>query len=157
VDSPYPTAPWIVAQAVPSPQIVVHEQKSHFGARWQVTPILYSFGVNRRTAPWRAFVVEPFVRQSGSVELFVSPEFLAVDVRAVDRFSLRVGTRSYFPLVGRGENLSMSIGTSYGTFSGGFVAYEVGLYVLFGFLGLQVAASPTPDAPLIGTLSVRVF
>lgn len=157
MDVPVPTGLWLAAQAIPSIEVVVHEGAAHSGARWQLTPLLYSFGVNRRTDPIRTFVVDPFARQSGSIEAYVSPEFFSVGP-ASDRLSLRLGTRAYFPLVSRGEYLSVSFGTSYSSFARGGVGYEAGAYVLFGVLGVQATYSPSPGAPpFIGTLSIRIF
>jgi hypothetical protein len=148
----------MATQAIPSPEIVIFDGAAHAGARWQLTPLLYSFGVHRRTAPFRAFVVEPFVRQSGSVEVYASPEYLAIGKREIERLTWRFGTRAYFPLVSHGEYLSMSLGTSYSSFGRGGVGYELGVYVLFGFIGLQATLQPTRDAPaFIGTFNVRFF
>jgi hypothetical protein len=166
--TPLPDVVWLATQAIPSPEIVTgvrgrgggspeEEPGAHFGMRWQFTPLLYSFGVHRRASHFRAIVVEPFVRQVGSVELFLSPEYLAAE-HAADRWSLRLGTRSYFPIASRGEYLSISIGTSYSTLRGGGVGYEVGAYTLFGLFGAQITYSPSPSAPTcIVTLRVRYF
>ena len=151
-----PDAVWAVAQIVPSPEIVVAENVAHFGLRWQVTPILYSFGIHRGQSPWRAFIAEPFVRQVGSIEGYVSPEY--VSGQGGDMFSLRFGTRAYFPLLSHGEYLSVSLGTSYSTFASGGVGYELGAYVLFGIFGVQLTTSPTPGQPSwIATLRFRYF
>ncbi len=141
----------MVAQALPSPE---HTGRS-FGLRWQLTPFLHSWGIHR-SAPrrWRAFVVEPPMRHSGSFELYVSPEWLR------DRGWLgRAGVRSYFPIVDRGEALSISIGTS-AWFDRGRVgpSLELGAYTLFGVLGLQLTHSPgLARAEWTGTLQVRVL
>lgn len=148
---PYPSFPWIAAQAVPSPE---HTGRS-FGLRWQVTPFLYSWGIHRN-APrrWRAFVVEPSMRHSGSIEVFGSPEWLR------DRGWLgRAGVRSYFPISDRGEAFSISIGT-HAWFDQGKVgsAVELGGYVLFGLFGLQLTHSPQLSrAEWTVTLQVRVL
>lgn len=155
---PMPDAVWAVTQVVPSPQLAIAEKQAHFGLRWQVTPVLYSFGAHRGTSPWRALIVEPALRQSGSIEAFASPEYLAIGDSAPGRWSVRLGTRAYFPLVEHGEYLSMSLGTSYSTFAGGGVGYEGGVYVFFGVFGIQVTYSPSPmQPPLIVTLRFRYF
>lgn len=157
---PMPNGPWALTQLVPSPQVALGHPRdgAAFGMRWQITPLLYSFGANRRVSPWRAFIVEPIVRQSGSVELFVSPEYLALPAPAAEKISLRAGARSYFPLLARGEYLSVSMGAAYSSFGRGGVGYEVGAYVLYGGLGLQVTVSPSPDQPpCIVTLRLRYF
>ena len=155
--APTPDVVWVVAQAIPSPEIASFDHAAHFGLRWQVTPVLYSFGTHRSAPRWRAFIAEPFTRHAGSVELFASPEYMTSD-RSEDRLSLRVGTRSYFPIASRGEYLSVSIGASYSTFRGGAVGYEAGAYTLFGIFGVAVTYSPSREAPTwIGTLRFRYF
>jgi hypothetical protein len=159
--SPRPTFIWILTQLIPSPEVAAGKgsdlvETVRFGLRWQVTPILYSFGHNPRVSPWRAFVVEPIVRQSGSVELFLSPELF---VGSLDTPLLRGGVRSYFPLIAKGDDLSVSLGTSYTYMNGqSGVGYELGAYVLYGTLGIQVTYSPAPSpVQWITTLRFRYF
>ena len=146
-------------QLVPSPELVVQDDETAFGARWQLTPVLYSFGIHRSQSPWRALVVEPIVRQSGSVELYFSPEYIALGDDLSERFGTRAGLRSYLPVVERGDYLSLSFGTSALRFQGETsVAYEIGAHMLFGFLGTLASYSPTPEGGrFISTLHVRFF
>jgi hypothetical protein len=155
----HPTLPWFALQLVPSPEIASGNRGAHFGLRWQLTPVLYSFGIHRRLSPWRFFVVEPVVRQSGSLELFVSPEYLAIEPELRDRFLLRAGLRTYYPLVQRGEYVSISLGSSYFRVAGqDSVAYEAGVYVLYGVLGVRVDYAPGHDAARwIASLTFRFF
>jgi hypothetical protein len=149
---------WAIWQLVPSPQLGVGDG-ARFGLRWQITPLLYSFATDARLNRWRWLVAEPIVRQSGSLELFASPEYLALDGGAGARFGVRGGLRSYFGLIGRGDNLSVSLGGSYFHFrdADGF-SLEAGAYVLFGGLGLVVTYAPTFDAaPWLVTLRLRYF
>jgi hypothetical protein len=156
--TPIPTPLWLLTQAIPSPQTLFSEDAVAFGLRWQVTPLLYSFGVHRRVSPWRVLVAEPLVRHSGSVEVFGAPEYLALD-GASSRWGLRGGLRAYFPLLHRGEYLSLSLGTSVLRFDDETsMAAEAGAYVLFGILGLQVDASPTlAGGSVLARVSVRYF
>jgi hypothetical protein len=156
---PHVTWPWLATQLVPSPELSLGEAGAHFGMRWQVTPLLYSFGLYPGVNPWRFLVVEPIVRQSGSIELYVSPEYLAIAPRFRDRMMLRAGVRSYFPIVQHGDYLSVSMGSSWFRIGGqDGVAYEVGVYALFGVLGLQVDYAPGFErAAWIGTLRFRYF
>jgi len=153
-----PTPLWLVAQLAPSPELAYGEATARFGLRWQLTPLLYSFGINRRLSPWRTFVVEPLVRQSGSVELFLSPEYL-VRGSFLDGWLWRAGLRTYLPMIERGDYLSVSLGVSCYDFVGGAGAsYEVGAYVLFGIAGAQVTVSPrSGPAQAIATLRLRYF
>jgi hypothetical protein len=153
------TWPWLVTQLVPSPELAYGDRAARFGVRWQVTPLLYSWGIHRGLSPWRFFVVEPYVRQSGSIELFVTPEYVSYGASAGDGAIFRTGVRSYFPLVEHGEYLSVSVGASQFFFAGtSGMAYEAGAYVLYGAVGVQLTVSPS-TAPLatIATLRLRYF
>lgn len=165
---PYPTLPWVLTQLVPSPEVLFGRQRhvaangdvdrsssSAFGLRWQATPLLWSFGVSRHQSRWRSFVVDPFARQSGSLELSTSIEYIAGPIR---RLIARPGLRVYLPVVEKGESLSVSFGTSVYDYGGLRVAYDVGAYVLSGVVGLQLTVAPT-HAPLaaIATLRLRYF
>jgi hypothetical protein len=160
----YPTLAWVGAQLLPSPEVGggrvrrdgVDTTALAFGLRWQLTPLLFSWGTNRRVARWRTFVVDPIARNSGSLELDTSFEYL---FGHIDRMLVRPGVRATFPLAHRGEYLSASLGTSVYRYEGTpRVAYDVGAYVLFGLFGVQLTVAPA-HAPLnlIGTLRIRYF
>jgi hypothetical protein len=150
---------WAVMQLIPSPELGFGDDGAVFGLRWQLTPVLYSFATDGRLNRWRWFIAEPIVRQSGSIELFASPEYLALDGGIADRFGVQLGLRSYFGLIGRGDNLSLSLGSSYYHFAQARgVAFEAGAYVLFGSLGLVLTYSPELDAARwLTTLRLRYF
>lgn len=150
-----PSAIWLLAQAVPSPELVVGDEGARFGMRWQITPLLYSYGIHRKLSPLRSFVVEPIVRHAGSVELFVSPEWVAYQGGSA---LLDVGLRTTVPLLHRGEYLSASIGAAATVFDGTVgVRYEAGVYALFGLFGLVASVSPTPAlSPVATTFTLRV-
>lgn len=164
----YPTFAWAVTQLVPSPELAIGRQRhidvdgsvdsspsTAFGLRWQVTPVLWSFGVHRSQSRWRYLVVDPIARQSGSLELSTSIEYIGGHV---DRLLVRPGLRVYLPVAHRGEYLSVSLGTSAYRYDGLRVAYDVGAYILAGMLGFQVTVAPTHD-PLaaIATIRLRYF
>lgn len=154
-----PTLPWLAAQAVPSAEWLIADDGLRFGARWQVTPFLYSFGIDPRLSPVRILIAEPIMRFSGSVELYMSPAYLAGGGSIGERWLLRGGLRAYLPLLHRGEYLAWSIGGAavYHRDRPG-VSYEAGLYTLFGMLGVQAAYIPTPGLRAASlTLHVRVF
>jgi hypothetical protein len=150
---------WALLQLVPSPELGVGDEGALFGLRWQLTPLLYSFATDARLDRFRFFIAEPVVRQSGSVELFVSPEYLALDGGAGARFGVRAGVRSYFGLIARGEYLSASLGSSYFRFRDhDGVAFEAGAYILFGSLGVQLTYAPGFEAASwLATLRLRYF
>lgn len=148
---------WGVAQLVPSPLLAGDGDVLQGGLRWQVTPLLYSFGIAKR--PWRTFVVAPIARLSGSVELFVSPEWTCCAGGDRDGWLARGGLRAYFPLIEHGESLAWSLGASHWRNSDdGGVAFDVGLYSLFGVLGLNAMVSPGLRGRTYSlALSVRYF
>ncbi len=165
----YPSLAWWVTQFIPSPEVgggkftrtgldgVPHSSTElAFGLRWQITPILWSWGTNRRVSRWRFFVAEPIARHSGSIELDGTLEYLWGHV---DRTLARPGIRATFPLYGRGEYLSTSIGTSTYRYDGTMrVAYDAGFHFLYGIFGLQVTIAPAHDAlSTIGTFQIRYF
>ena len=153
------TLAWFLTQLIPSPEIAAGVNGAAFGLRWQVVPFLVSFGIDRRLSPFRAFVVEPLVRTSGSLELFVAPEYLAIDERLSHRFGFRAGVRAHFPIIEKGDYLSLSLGTAYVRFGASESAsYQFGAYLLFGFLGFEQSIVPALDeARWIGTFNVRFF
>jgi len=156
----YPSLLWISSQFIPSPELIsIKDNGVRFGLRWQVTPLLYSFGINRKLNPWRFFVVEPMVRQNGSIELFFTPEWLNVTDKFKTNWLFRGGVRAYFPLYRRGEYLSGSVATSYYNFNGDQgISYEAGIYLFFGILGFQATYSPEMiSSPWIFTLRLRYF
>lgn len=156
---PTPTIAWGVMQLLPSPGVLAGPDGTHFSMRWQVTPFLYSFGIHQGLSPFRVGVVEPLVRQAGSVEVFASPEYAAIGDRFASRWLLRAGVRSYFPLLSEGETLSVSLGSGATLQRGELGAtYEGGVYTLFGVLGLQVAYTPRFDEGRWSfTLRLRYF
>jgi len=159
---PYPTLAWIIPQLIPSPEVLGGTGGARAGLRWQVTPLLYSFGLNRRVTPWRFLVADPLSRQSGSIEVFFTPEYAARGSGMADALIARTGVRSYFPLLQHGDYLSVSIGASQFFYEGRpCAAVEAGAYVASGIFGLQVTYSPTRSAEAgaewIATLRIRYF
>jgi len=155
----HPTWTWAAAQLVPSPQWVTSANGLRFGMRWQITPLLYSFGINKKLSPWRYLIAEPLVRQSGSVELFFSPDYLKLEDKFKDRWLFRGGARAYIPLWQRGEYMSASLGVSYYNFNGqNGISYEGGIYLFAGILGIQTTYSPSfTNSEWIFTLRLRYF
>lgn len=150
---PSPSPLWLGMQLVPSVDVGIGESAAA-GLRWQLTPLSLSWAINRRLAPWRIFVVEPMVRYGGSVELFVSPGiWFGDEVLGL----MRVGARAYVGLIEHGEQLSASAGIAYQRLGEENTAWlELGLYTLYGVVGLQVAVA-APDArwPVVVSLHVR--
>jgi hypothetical protein len=115
--------------------------------------------MNKKLSPWRWFIVEPYVRQSGSIELFCSPEYLNLRDVGYSSWLLRSGLRGYIPLWQHGEYLSTSGAASYaaaGPLHG--VSYEAGIYAFAGIVGLQATYTPAfTEARWIFTIRLRYF
>jgi hypothetical protein len=140
---PYPTPIWAVAQLVPSPGVAVVRGEPALFLRWQVTPLLYSFALRRELFPLRVLVAEPMTRHGGSIELFVSPEYLGLGRDFASRWGARTGVRSYFPLVEFGEGLAMSLGGAHVYHQREHaMSFEAGLYALFGVFGIEASVTP---------------
>ena len=148
---------WAATQLVPSPLFVMGSSGPGGGVRWQVTPLLVSFGVAAK--PVRAFIVDPIARHSGSVELYVSPEWVLPVANDASGWIARGGVRVTLPMAGRGETLSWSFGGSYYRASGGggFSA-ELGVHFLYGVFGFTVTLSPTlTGREIIHAFTIRYF
>ncbi|MEL6185174.1 MAG: hypothetical protein AAFU79_11170 [Myxococcota bacterium] len=148
---PHPTWAWLATQLAPSSEWQLGDEGG-FALHWQLTPLSYAWGIDRRLNRLRTLVVEPYARYGGSVELYgVAGLRLTGDTHSL----FRAGVRAYWPLVGRGEYLSFSAGASYQRWGEhNQVAFESGIYVLFGILGLQ--ASYLPVGPTRSAISVRL-
>lgn len=166
---PYPTLAWVVTQLIPSPELGIgrvrvfdaagsstSETDVAFGLRWQLTPILWSWGTNRRIDRWRFVVVDPLARNAGSIAFDTKIEYLWGHV---DRFLVRPGVHATFPLAQRGEYLSASIGTSVYQYDDTMrVSYDGGVYTLFGIFGAELSYAPTNAAlRYLATFRIRYF
>jgi len=162
-ESPAPASPvaavaeWGLAQLVPSPRLVFGGESIGGGLRWQVTPLLYSFGIAER--PWRTFLIAPLSRQAGSIELHLSPEWACCAREGQTSWLLRAGLRAYFPLAEHGEKLSASLGGSYHRAAGGGGwAADAGIYTFTGIFGLLLTVSPAlPGRQVVAALTIRYF
>ena len=150
---------WGVAQLIPSPEWITTSTNAKFGMRWQVTPLLYSFGMNKKLSPWRYFITDPLARQSGSAEIFFTPEYLNIENKFNDKWLFRGGLRFYIPLWQKGEYASLSLASSYYNFNGSNgISYEAGVYLFAGILGFQTTYSPNfTNSEWIFTIRLRYF
>ena len=158
--SVHPSLLWLPAQLIPSPGIAFADDgDTNLDLAWQLTPVLWSYGMHRELSPWRFFVVEPLSRMSGSLELFGGAEYLPVHDSFDERWLFRGGIRTYVPVLQRGENLALSFGTSAYTLAGDFgVSWDAGVHVLYGILGLRFISNPGLDpARAVAQVTVRYF
>lgn len=153
--SMHPGLAWLAGEVLPSPALAFGDAAPSFGLRWQVTPLLWSFGVHRAVSPWRVLVVDPIARLSGSIELHGDLDWF---FGGIDDTLVRAGVRATFPLLHRGEYLAASFGTSLYDRVGTKLAYDVGLWALSGFVGLSATVAPDDErVRAIGTLHLRVM
>lgn len=150
---------WGVSQLIPSPEWITTSSTAKFGMRWQVTPLLFSFGMNKKLSPWRYFITDPLARQSGSAEIFFTPEYLNIENKFKDKWLFRGGLRFYIPLWQKGEYASLSLASSYYNFNGNNgISYEAGVYLFAGILGFQTTYSPNfTNSEWIFTIRLRYF
>ncbi|MBE0558110.1 MAG: hypothetical protein IH628_12830 [Proteobacteria bacterium] len=147
---------WLPYQGIPSFTFYTGTPNSAFGFEWELTPVLYSFGMNKQISPWYFFIVEPPGRFTGSIELNFG----------VQAFTRKVGS-SYFgfsgtvigfiPLIERGEHLTLNLGASVYRFGDRTPVFGiVGVSTLFGILHLNIKHSPS-EKIWITSLEWRVF
>jgi len=148
---------WSAAQLIPSPLLVTGKEHVGGGLRWQLTPLLYSFGIAER--PLRSFLISPIARHSGSIELHVSPEWACCAPSKQSSWLVRAGLRLYLPLLEHGEKLSWSLGSSYyRAVGGGGMAADLGIFTFNGVLGLNVTVSPwLTRREVVTTFMIRLF
>lgn len=145
----------MIVQTIPSPELGIGGASPAAGMRWQLTPLLYSFGMYRKLSPWRTFVVEPLTRQSGSIEIFFSPEFISA---RTTEWIARTGVHATFPLRERGEKLALTIGAGVCFGAETSADFEAGVSIIAGALGLFFSYAPRVTlAPATIALRVRWF
>lgn len=150
-------AVWFATQLIPSPLLAYGSGAVHPGMRWQITPLVLSFGVAAK--PVRTFFVAPIARYGGSVELYVSPEYIGNAPNDATGWVARFGSRLYLPVAGKGESFAWSLGGSYYRASGGDgFAMELGAYWLFGLFGFTVTVAPQmAQREIISAFQIRYF
>lgn len=163
---PYPSLAWIGLQLLPSPEVAFgtirstdvfghtsRDVQASFGLRWQLTPLLWSWGQHRSLNRWHFLVIDPLARNSGSISADLNLEYMWGQV---NRMLVRPGVHATFPILQRGEYLSTSIGTSFYAYDDILrVAYDVGAYCLFGLFGVQFTYAPVHE-PLKTMLTFRI-
>ncbi len=140
---------WSLLQTIPSPVLFQDSngKDAHvlFGLRWQIVPVNISFRTNKFISPFQFFKINPVRKFTGSIELFVQPELTTSEFRYADlsKFGISTGSRITIPVLGDGQNVSVSLGGKYNyrkDFSGGndhYFGIETGVYIIYGILGVQ--------------------
>lgn len=150
---------WATLQLLPSAGVVVAEGQPSLALEWQLTPLLWSHAMDPRLSPWRSFVVEPVVRQSGSLELFIAPQFWPSWQPGPQRWGSKLGLRTTVPVLHRGEYLAWSVASGYFWFRDDQGAMlETGAHIFFGVLGLTAGVNlGQRQVTLQSMLKVRIF
>src|SRR5689334_6021129 len=110
---------WLLFQVIPSPVIFQDADKDNakvqLGFRWQLIPLNISFRSNKYTTPFQFFKINPVRRFTGSMDIFVQPEWTVTGFKysGLARFGISAGTRFIFPIKGDGEKISFSLGGKY--------------------------------------------
>ena len=140
---------WALMQLIPSPVLIQdsdnNNAKVQFALRWQLIPFNISFRSNKYTSPLQFFKINPVRRFTGSMDIFVQPEWTLMGFKysGFSRFGISAGSRIILPIKGDGEKISFSLGGKYThrkddlTGKNGYWSAEGGVYFLFGFVGLQ--------------------
>lgn len=147
---------WLPYQGVPSLTLYSGSPNSAFGFEWELTPLLYSFGMNKQISPWYFFIVEPPGRFTGSIEFNVAVQVFTRKIGS-SYFSVSGTLMGFIPLIERGEHLTLNIGASMYRFGDRTPLFGVvGVSTLFGILHINVKHSPE-DRIWITSLEWRVF
>ncbi len=135
----------LLAQLLPNLLIGADARGAYIGGRLRLSPLVLSLGMVGGPR-WRAFAVEPLERNAGSLEVVVQGELFHRDRGGGVVRAMLVGT---FPLLERGEQLSMSIGAGVATdLRSAHATGELGLYTMSGIFGVTITISPYLRAPL---------
>lgn len=140
---------WAILQSLPVP-VYTHDANGtdgrlQFGVRWNITPINISFNANKYVSDVQFFMVNPVRRFTGSIELFLQPEWATAGFQnaEMDRFGLGIGSRVFIPVKNYGETFAASVGGKF-TYRNsevlnkdGYFGLEAGFYALYGIFGLQ--------------------
>jgi hypothetical protein len=147
---------WLSVQFIPSLVLLSTPSATPFGFEWEVTPLLYSFGMTKLVSPWYAFLVEPPARFAGSIELVTSGQLFTTKV-GTSYFGGSVQLLGHLPLVEKGEHLGLNIGLAKYFYSDRQPFFKVlGISTVFGMLHLNVKHSSSPTI-WMGSLEFRMF
>lgn len=147
---------WLQLQAVPSYTLIATPHGNAFGFEWELSPVLYSFGMTKLVSPWYGFIVEPTARFSGSVELIASGQILTKKIGG-SYFGGSAQLLGHIPLIERGEYLGLNVGAAKYFLGDSSPLFVVGgISTLFGIVHFNVKYSDAPSI-WIWSLEFRIF
>ena len=147
---------WATLQAVPSLSWTSFPTKTQFSLEWEITPVLYSFGMNKLDPRWHLFFVTQPERFAGSIEFNISTQLYPYKVRT-GYWGFSGQLLAHLPLVERGEHLGLNLGAAHYIIDGSASNYFiVGFSTLFGFLHYNVKYSPA-ESIWMHSIEFRLF
>jgi hypothetical protein len=147
---------WLPYQAIPSMMVISHPGDIPFAFEWEVTPLLYSFGMTRKVSPWHSMFVLPPARFTGSIELKVTGQ-ISTRKTGSSYFGSSAQLIGHIPLIERGEYLGLNVGVAKYAFAGSSAWFKViGVSTLFSFVEFNFKHSSDP-VMWMGTIELRFF
>lgn len=147
---------WYKYQLIPNLLFHTAPAGTMVGVEWEAAPLLYSWGINRKTSPWYSFIVVPTARFSGSIEWNVALQAYTEKVGR-SHFGYSTHLMTYWPLSDVGELAGLNLGIgAYGSPDGFRIFKAIGVSTAFGMLHLNVRHAGRPTTWLT-SLEVRLF
>lgn len=147
---------WLPLQLIPNLTLFSGSSDSRFGFEWEITPVLYSFGINKYVSPWYAFIVEPTARFTGSVEFQIAGQIFTTKAGS-SYFASSAHLMGYIPLIERGEHMTLNLGLGAYRIAGETrLAKVAGVSTLFGIIHLNLKHVDNPPT-WVGSFEFRIF
>lgn len=147
---------WYPYQFIPNVLVHTASGGTAFGAEWEVTPLLYSWGMNPKVSPWSSFIVVPTARFSGSIEWTVAARAFTSKVGG-SHFGVATHLMSHFPLSDVGELAGLNLGAGLQGAPDGWRLFKVaGVSTAFGMLHFNIAHADRPTT-WVGSIEVRIY
>ncbi len=147
---------WLPLQLLPSLTWYSSTPSSGFGFEWEVTPVLYSFGMNKQISPWYSFIVEPTARFTGSIEIVAAGQVFTTKMGG-SYFAASSHLMGTIPLIERGEHLTLNLGLGVYSIARQIRIVQVaGISTLFGIVHFNLKHAGNPST-WIFTFEFRIF
>ena len=147
---------WYKYQLIPNLLLHTNPTGGVVGAEWEAAPLLYSWGINKKTSPWYSFIVVPTARFSGSIEWNVAVQAYTKQVGG-SHFGWSSFLMSYLPFSDVGELAGLNLGAGvHGSPNGIRVFKVIGVSTAFGMLHLNVKHADRPTTWLT-SLEIRIY
>jgi hypothetical protein len=147
---------WLIQQVLPSYSWTCFQNQTNFAFEWEVSPVLFSFGMNRLNPKWHFFKVSQPERFTGSVELILSTQLYTSKV-GTSYWGFSGQILAHIPLIEYGEYLGLNLGVARYTIGGMPSNYIIGGFsTFFGFLHFNLKYSPS-DRIWINAVEFRFF